>query len=376
MKVYYWSPHLSKVATVKSVLNSCKSLNKKKGFETKIINVAGEWDDIDKKYRVDLFHKFKFYKLIPKKGFFFSRFSSVLIFIISYFPLYFFLKKTKPNFLIVHLLTSIPIMINNFFNLDTKIILRISGLPRLNVFRKIFWNFSQKKINFITSPTLETRNKLINLGIFEKKKLHLLRDPIIGKNDVLNKNTRNYNKRKKFLAIGRLTKQKNFSFLIECFEKILLKNNSITLTIAGEGEEKNKLLELINSKNLEKNIKLVGYKKNVQKLYEDHDCFILSSLWEDPGFVLVEAASNLIPIISSNCESGPKEISMNGKNFFLFKTNNENDFLKKFNKFIKIKSSDLKKRCIQSRQVIKKYSTASHSDTLLKLLSKHNDEKN
>ena len=76
---------------------------------------------------------------------------------------------------------------------------------------------------------------------------------------------------------------------------------------------------MINSKNLEKNIKLVGFKKNVQKLYKDHDCFVLSSLWEDPGFVLVEAASNLIPVISSNCESGPKEISMNGKNFFYLK---------------------------------------------------------
>ena len=124
---------------------------------------------------------------------------------------------------------------------------------------------------------------------------------------MLSKNIRNYNKRKKFLAIGRLTKQKNFSFLIECFEIIISKDNNITLTIAGEGEEKNKLIEMINSKNLEKNIKLVGFKKNVQKLYKDHDCFVLSSLWEDPGFVLVEAASNLIPVISSNCESGPKK---------------------------------------------------------------------
>jgi len=376
MKVYYWSPHLSKVATVKSVLNSCKSLNKKKGFDTKIINVAGEWDDIDKKYRVDLFHKFKFYRFIPKKGYFFSRFSSLLIFIISYFPLYFFLKKTKPKFLIVHLLTSIPIMINNFFNLDTKIILRISGLPRLNIFRKVFWKFSQKNINFATSPTVETRNKLINLRIFEKKKLHLLRDPILDKKDLSSKKIRNYNKRKKFLAIGRLTKQKNFSFLIECFEEILLKNRKITLTIAGEGEEKNKLKEMISGKNLEKNIKLVGYKKNVRKLYKDHDCFILSSLWEDPGFVLVEAASHLIPIISSNCESGPKEISMNGKNFFLYETNNKKDFFKKFNEFIKINNFDLKKKCINSRNVIKKYSTESHSDVLIKLLDNYSYEKN
>ena len=90
MKVYYWSPHLSKVATVKSVFNSCKSLNKKRGYRAKIINVIGEWDSIDKKYRIDLFRKFKIYKYIPKEGYFFSRLSSILIFLICFFPLYFF----------------------------------------------------------------------------------------------------------------------------------------------------------------------------------------------------------------------------------------------------------------------------------------------
>ena len=235
MKVYYWSPHLSKVATVKSVLNSCKSLNKKKGLEAKIINVIGEWDHLDKKYRIDLLTKIKFYKFIPKEGYFFSRFASLLIFILSFIPLYLFLKRTKPDFLIIHLLTSIPIIVNNIFDLKTKIILRISGLPRLNFIRKSFWKLSKKKISFVTSPTIETQNNLIKLKIFDSKKIFLLRDPIIEKN--INKifKLRNYNKRKKFLAIGRLTKQKNFSFLIECFEKILSRYKDISLTIAGDG---------------------------------------------------------------------------------------------------------------------------------------------
>ena len=86
--------------------------------------------------------------------------------------------------------------------------------------------------------------------------MHLLRDPILDMKDLSSKKIKNYNKRKKFLAIGRLTKQKNFSFLIECFEEIILKNRKITPTIAGEGEEKNKLKEMINSKNLRKKYKI------------------------------------------------------------------------------------------------------------------------
>ncbi len=267
-------------------------------------------------------------------------------------------------------------MIKNFFNLDTKIILRISGLPRLNFFRKIFWNYSEKRIFFATSPTIETKNRLIKLKIFKKNKIHLLRDPILETKDLKNKNYREYKKRNKFLAIGRLTKQKNFTFLVDCFEKILIRNRHDTLTIAGEGEERKTLQALIKKKNLEKNIKLVGYQKNVKKFYKSHDCFILTSLWEDPGFVLVEAASNFIPIISSDCKSGPKEISSRGKNFFLFQTNNKNDFLKKIDKFKKIKTFDLRKKCIASNKFANKYSTDSHSKILLKLLNNYSYEKN
>ena len=144
MKVYYWSPHLSKVATVKSVINSCIYLNKIKSVDAKIINVVGEWDFISKKYRIDLLRNLKIYRFLPKEGYFNSRLSSVFNFLISFFPLYFFLRKNKPDFLIVHLLTSIPIMLNNLFNLNSKIILRISGLPQLNFSENIFGNIQKK----------------------------------------------------------------------------------------------------------------------------------------------------------------------------------------------------------------------------------------
>ena len=67
---------------------------------------------------------------------------------------------------------------------------------------------------------------------------------------------------------------------------------------------------------------MLGYKKNIHNLLKSCYCFILSSLWEDPGFVLIEAAANNAIIISSDCKSGPKEILDNGKGGFLFNSNN------------------------------------------------------
>ena len=58
------------------------------------------------------------------------------------------------------------------------------------------------------------------------------------------------------------------------------------------------------------------------------DCFILSSLWEDPGFVLAEAGVMNTNIISSDCPNGPKEIINNED--FLFMNGSSDSLLQKF----------------------------------------------
>ena len=63
----------------------------------------------------------------------------------------------------------------------------------------------------------------------------------------------------------------------------------------------------------------MGFSENIFSYMKKADAFILSSLWEDPGFVLIEAAFCNLFIISSDCKNGPKEILLNGKGGILFK---------------------------------------------------------
>ena len=95
--------------------------------------------------------------------------------------------------------------------------------------------------------------------------------------------------------------------LIKAFEKILFKYQNYHLILLGEGEQRKFLKKEIIKLKLEKKISLLGYKKNVYKYLLNSDCFILSSLWEDPGFVLVEAAFANNSILSSDCRHGPGE---------------------------------------------------------------------
>ena len=122
MNIIYWCPYLTKIATIKSVINSCKSFQNTK-YTPKIINSCGEWQFYDKKQNlINFYDNFNLHKYLPKYGFFKSRLSLLIISIITFLPLILYLKKNKPKFLIIHLLTSVPLILNMLFNFDTKML--------------------------------------------------------------------------------------------------------------------------------------------------------------------------------------------------------------------------------------------------------------
>ena len=84
---------------------------------------------------------------------------------------------------------------------------------------------------------------------------------------------------------------------------------------------------------MENRIFLKGYKSNINFYMKNAQAFILSSLWEDPGFVLIEAAMNNLFLISSDCKNGPSEILDNGNRGYLFKNNEKNALFNSLKKF-------------------------------------------
>jgi len=378
-KIYYWSPFVSEVATVKSVINSASSVNKYlSDYEAYIIDVYGEFSKYEneikeKKINLIKFGRSNIVKYFPKPGYLRSRLLYIFIFLRYFFPLLFLLKKNPPNIFMIHLVTSLPLFINFFFKINTKIILRISGFPKLNLFRKFFWKIVLNKIQLVSTPTEATLNDLVKQNIANSNKIVLLRDPIIVPSEiVLKKNeileNEELNTKEYYISIGRLSNQKNFTFLINSMKENLLKNENYKLIILGEGEDKKKLLDLINLYKLEKKVLLLGFKQNIFKYLKNAKAFILTSLWEDPGFVILEAAYLNIPIICSDCPNGPKEILDNGKFGFMFISNNKKDFQKKFNSFINMDKSDIFEKKLLVKKQAKKYSVYNHSKELSKIL--------
>ena len=381
-EVYYWSPCLNKVGTYWSTMNSAMSLAKysDKKFSVKIFNICGEWDtqrNFLEQNNIEIINLGpNYFKFLPKSGFLKSRISFFFIFFISFFPLLFFLKKKKPEFLVAHLITSLPITLFSLFSFKTKLILRISGLPKLNIIRKTLWKIVSNKIYKVTCPSKDLLSHLDKMRIFQNSKICFLQDPIIRIEKFISdiksfKNKIDYSKnRKYFISVGRLTKQKNFTYLINEFKEFSKTNNNYDLMIFGEGEEEMKLQKQINDQNLSNRVFLKGYSTRIYSHMKNADAFILSSLWEDPGFVLIEAGLCNLSIISSNCKNGPSEFLQNGKGGILFESNQKNALNEALKTFLKLNKDFEQKKIITKKNCLK-YTLFRHFITLNKILSRN-----
>ncbi len=371
-KIYYWSPFLSQIATCKAVINSAASLVKfGKDYESSILNFFGEFnsfnkDIINKNVKLLNFYRFNFQKYLPYRGLLKSRFSFLFFFILGFYPLKKIIKKDNPDYLIIHLITSLPLTLLFLNNFNTKFILRISGFPKMNFLRRIFWKITLKKIHLITCPTKNTVEYMKSLNLVESSKIKLLYDPVIIIEELNEKKNEHIDLKDYYLSVGRLTKQKNFLFLCKAFKKIIENNKDIKLVIAGEGEEKNKILSYINKNNLNKNILLLGYVKNIYPYFVNSKGFILSSLWEDPGFVLVEASFCKTPVLSSNAWPGPVELIKDKYNGILFENDNIESLVSRFEIFKNFDKNSLK---INNLKESKKFTQFNHYLKLNKLLS-------
>jgi glycosyltransferase involved in cell wall biosynthesis len=382
MNLYYWCPFIDKVATIKAVMNSAKSVKKfsKNLHDPIIINVVGEWDDYKFELEKNSIKQIKLtnnnflYRILPRNTFFKSRLSYLIISFYSFIKFFLFLRKRKKNDIIIfHLITSLPLILIFFFNFKCKFALRVSGLPKLNFLRSFLWKISEKNIDIIFVPTLETKINLVEKKIFSQNKVFVLRDPIIEIREIKKKISNNLNNQNTIISIGRLTNQKNHLFLIEAFSEIHKKNDKMKLKILGEGELKEDLYASIKRKKLEKSIELVGYVENIYKYLSGSYCFVSTSKWEDPGFVIIEAAISKSLILSSDCMSGPKEfIEKNEKCGYLYEEGNKNSFLTKFEEMSmdkKLRPKIILNKKLQAYKKTRLYSKFIHYKFLNKYLN-------
>lgn len=161
--------------------------------------------------------------------------------------------------------------------------------------------------------------------------------------------------KKNILSIGRLDYIKGFDILLESFLLLKEEHNDWTLTIVGSGEEEEKLKDLSIKLNIDKYVHFISATKNLDPYFRNASVFCCSSRFEGFGMVILEAMSYGLPVISFDCDCGPREIITNDFGILVTQISSKQLALS-FSEFINLSHSSYEKMSMNAYKESHKYS--------------------
>lgn len=193
---------------------------------------------------------------------------------------------------------------------------------------KILMKFTYKNATKIIGNTKKLSR---DLSAFVNSKVEMIYSPTNSKE--INrlskiykpKNIKKDYKKVRLLSVSRFTKRKDLITLLKAFRITCSKYKNIELILIGYGPELENIKNYIQEKKLNKKVFLLPFKKNPYPYFLISDLYIMPSLYEGCPNSIIESLVLNLPVISSNCNSGPDEILSNGKGGFIF---SKKDFVK------------------------------------------------
>ncbi|BAZ12818.1 glycosyl transferase, group 1 family protein [Calothrix sp. NIES-4071] len=249
----------------------------------------------------------------------------------SVIPLSRYLKEYRPCVLISHMSHAnvVAILASRFARTKTKLILvehNTLSVDKSKLLRAKFVPMFMKWLypyadNIVCVSEGVAEDLVFQLGL-AKEKVKVIYNPVVNEELIaasqasLNHPWFQQGVPPVFLAVGRLTEQKDFITLLEAFA-LLRRQTVARLVILGEGELRGKLEAKISQLGIAEDVSLPGFATNPYAYMSKASAFVLSSRWEGLGIVLIEAMACGCPVIATDCPNGPKEILEGGKYGYL-----------------------------------------------------------
>lgn len=190
--------------------------------------------------------------------------------------------------------------------------------------KRFLWNLCFRKCDTILVQTKE-QSEYFSQKL--QKKCVVISNPISGCFTELKKNY-GPDRTSKFVAVARITPQKNYPMMIRAFARAAKSDPACTLDIYGAvTPEMRQLIEdLIKQLGMENNIRLCGLTRNISDVLTQYDAFLMSSDYEGMPNALAEAMAAGLVCLSTDCRTGPKDMIRSGENGLLAKTGDEISF--------------------------------------------------
>jgi glycosyltransferase involved in cell wall biosynthesis len=176
---------------------------------------------------------------------------------------------------------------------------------------------------------------------------------------------------KNVIYVGRLVAAKKPLFLVKAFHKLL--DLDTNLIIVGDGPERKKIDEYIETYNLESRIQLMGHINDFNKLKQLYATSLVSV---SPGYVGLSITQSFafgVPmLISRNENHSPEiEVAKENSNAIFFQTDNQNDFCLKVEEVFKFKKALFKKRKTIANECKKHYTVEQMATSFFQILEEN-----
>ena len=261
------------------------------------------------------------------------------------------------------------ILVCKLFNV--KIITRSNSAPigwSKNFFKRIIYKYFLNKADRVMANSNDFVKSLKLQFNVNAKCIYnpLNKKEIIIKSRIKSKKYFKKNNALKILNIGRFVEQKDQMTFLKALNLIRDKIDYEAILV-GRGDDKIILEEYINKNKLNDKIKLIDFTENPYPVIKQTEILVLTSKYEGLPNVLLEAQVLKKFIISSNCQTGPKEILLNGKGGLLFEVGNFKELAKKIIYYQKNKKN-LKKLINESYKKLNRFDYYLNLNKYLKLI--------
>jgi glycosyltransferase involved in cell wall biosynthesis len=260
-------------------------------------------------------------------------------------PVLFSIFNVPASFFLPYLLRVKADLINvhspPFFGLLSSILIgRVKRIPLIltyhadtggnivaQVYNLIFDRFVLRKIALIVVPTPKQKRELIRRGLSQNNIVVISNGFDLDRNQLVAnvpdvKESFHFQDEKIVLFVGALEKRKGVEFLLKAILGVLDVVKNVRVLIVGDGSEKSNLQNLARSLNIDSRICFMGYvTERLNDLYSISDVFVLPSLWESFGMVLLEAMAHQKPIVATKT-TGASELIKPGFNGLLVEPRN------------------------------------------------------
>ncbi len=317
-RIAFFSPQLSNVGTGPAMLGIAEGMSKH-DFAIDLVAAGTEWATVitsGSGLNVRRVFPHTVASRMPNKGLAF-RISILFVSVISLPFLVLYLLRSKPDYVIVGLLPWLGAFAMWLTRSRAALVISVQGLPRKARLRGAIWRRIAGAAEAWVIPASSIRSALEEM-VPTGSKIAVIPNPVLDMSKyegVLPVPAHPWfkeHRHKIVLGAGRLTAQKNFAHLLRSFALLRDKDNT-RLVIIGEGEQRRQLEEMASQLGISDRVSMPGYVGNPEHYMAHAGVFVLSSRWEGPGHVLIEALATGVPCVTVDCPYGPSEILGDGE---------------------------------------------------------------